>query len=188
MALKRRLKMQYGQFYQIEGSKREGSKILNFVFLHKALSVDCFSRGAMQYMYVKDGVATTTDGRRLHQIKKVDLPNGFYEFKKSSSPLRFSWFVEVKDNVGEYPDIERVIPTGDCFETKYMGDTTIPYGGGRNILRFLYSLPEKTGINMQYLIDLGSSQTYNVKWYGKMKAIVFENERRKALIMPFQLE
>ncbi len=185
-------KLEYGKFYEIPKHSVLAEELM---FLQRAVSDD-FTRYFMQFIQVEESFkAIATDGRRLHIVKRLNkafdeaygMTPGKYIVKKSSG--KEIWVVEVKGDTGQFPDYERVIPSGDV---DYTSDC---YGFGKttmsNVVDLFYSFPEPTKIRIEYLMDIGSHH-YQVKWRKanektRFNAIVFESDTRLAVIMPMDM-
>src|SRR5690606_23936114 len=65
-------------------------------------------REYLQFIHVKDGVASASDGRRLHQVR-VGAPDGYYCPRTFTLVHPLGW--------QNYPDVSRVIPDTETMES-----------------------------------------------------------------------
>lgn len=65
-------------------------------------------REYLQFIYVRAGVATATDGHRLHQVQ-IDAPDGYYCPRTFDRVHALDW--------AHYPDVARVIPDTKTMES-----------------------------------------------------------------------
>ena len=75
-------------------------------FVSAAVSKDTI-RPVLQYIYVENGVATATDGFRLHEVTGVDLDDGYYSVIKRS---KSSVLLQPVESGKEYPATQGIRP------------------------------------------------------------------------------
>jgi len=136
--------------------------------------------------------AVAVDGKRMHIVDPLaietdeGLKEGRWRFLKYKPKLRTAWMAEIPHPSYEFVNYKKAIPTIEpsFIEDFELGFTGEYYGGElARVLHFLNSFPEPTVINPYFLADLGFG-TWTVSWYERNKAVVFEKEEYKAIIMP----
>ena len=190
--------MIYGTF--VEACGRFGRQIH---FLSRALGHDktlpVHHHITVEPSEKEDGkfTAFASDGRRLHVVDPLDCPDGIgvepgeWRFLRSKPEKEKAWIAKI--NTGcDNPiplNYRKVIPSGKpVFETGYRPVVT----EGRllkerlgDFVKFIIGFPEPTIIDPDYFAFLDMRvEFWEVSWYGKHKAVVFESGCLKAVIMP----
>lgn len=99
----------------------------------------------LNYVYVHDGIATGTDGHRLHRAK-VDLPNGYY-CPKTLLP------VQVDQKYVSADSIQRVMQiSGSQRESMAVKDSKVVTIGGKKPFK-AYELANQFAYNAVYVDD-----------------------------------
>jgi hypothetical protein len=187
--------MKYGQFVEAAG---EFARQINF--LAKAVSDDDSDRLFTKYINIEPSekepgrlLGVSSDGKRLHRVDPLSCPNDIGVQEGAWHVLRSGegkpWIVELKGDVGTFPNWKNVIPKDKpVFEGAFKG---IPVdnrnmdgyvlGGLVDLFR---SFPEPTLLNLNYLYDLGTDDEWDIEWHNKNKALVFYSGVMTAVIMP----
>lgn len=101
------LAMIYGHFFM--PGKAPAKKATTCPWTWLALAIDPKDiREYLQFIHVRDGVASATDGHRLHQVR-VDAPDGHYCPRTFTLVHPLGW--------QNYPDVARVIPDRKTMES-----------------------------------------------------------------------
>jgi hypothetical protein len=136
----------------------------------------------------------STDGRRLHIVDPLSSPDDIGLEAGNWRPLKrggkCSWIARIKDDMGQFPNYRKVIPTEKPLHTFYL--PRLPRGNNNQnympyLVRFFREFPEATAINMNYLNALDCDCAWKVKWYGTKKAVLFESGGYAAVIMPMDM-
>jgi hypothetical protein len=185
----------YGNFVEATGKLAEQ---LNFV--SKALGNDA-ERPVLHNILIEklepngnEFMAIATDGMRMHIVSPLTigtnkgLKKGFGVFCNLHLCPGIAWLAKISKPNFEIVKYMKAIPTGkpnfkEVFELGFTGKLL---GQGKELwkaISFVNSFPEPAVINPQLLADLDYGE-WAVSWYGKNKAVVFEKDNYKAIIMP----
>lgn len=101
------LAMVYGHFFMPGKAPAKKASTDPWAWLALAINPKDI-REYLQFIHVKDGVASATDGHRLHQVR-VDSPDGHYCPRTFALVHPLGWH--------NFPDVARVIPDTETMES-----------------------------------------------------------------------
>jgi hypothetical protein len=173
-------------------------------FLSKCVSDDD-TRPFMQFIFVepsdkKEGLfkGVATDGRRLHVVDPLAIPDGFGfvpgNWKVLKASPTSSWIAKIIpiDDGRPFPAYRNVIPKDDpVFKTSFIGCALTGHGKFNHLsdmIKFIREFPEPTVFNLDFLMDLGNTLVWDVGWYSGMKAASFTSGDYMSVIMPMQYD
>ena len=151
------------------------------------------TRKNLNFLEVKAGRCTCTDGVRLHtmQMNPDSLPldqiptDGLWEVVKTDKKT-----IVLRESAEgcQYPDWERTIPTliAEREAEISMGGEANPKG---NLFRNVYRiLDESETMNFNFVNDMFlDGDSWTVKFYEVHAPIAFENGNKKGVIMPMRI-
>lgn len=150
------------------------------------------NRPALQHVCVRKDDAVCTDGSRLHIVKDTfGLAPGLYTFMHTKDNGKVvekfgkteMWLTEDTSNL-QFPDVDLVLSNAveDKLTSKkgyVSGDTDVAYAV------LIRAMVKKNTMNFYYFENLMFAEVEFDVWVGaEGKAIYFENEIYRALIMP----
>lgn len=170
--------MKYGKLIEIKKSYYAET----VTFVCKGVSND-ETRYFMNFVYCEENKLIVTDGKRLHILELEENPfefqdKTFYRVLKATKGA--VWLVEVDEPVGQFPNWKRIVLKGSNYETiefvnsQRMESSTLS----------LATLYRHAAINIRYLKDLVLDHVWEVRIFGKNKALMFISDNMTAVIMP----
>ena len=175
--------MKYGKFIEVKGTQAR-----DFQFIVKGISDD-ETRYFMNFAYCEDNKLISTDGRRLHILDLQDNPLGFENkklYRALKSTTTIVWFVEITEDVGQFPNYKRVDPELRDYKTIDYYSAGKLHESSAQLSKLLRAIPEKLYINLRFLYDLPKNVIWNVRIFQTTKALVFISGSMKAVIMPME--
>jgi hypothetical protein len=169
-----------GRVHKYKGIR--SNVVKDFYFLSKALSKDDFRQFLTVAKVCGDWIHAT-DGRRIHSIKNfLKLPDQriLYILESTKTKLMFIESKHMPSNT-EFPNIDSRIYSQRPKNILFTIDAA-----ARNLALNVYKLNHDFDIvsNIKYVTDLCSAdERFSVYCEGSDRAVYFENEQKKAVIM-----
>ena len=183
--------MKYGKFVELTNLSSE------LMFVAKAIG-DEEERPQLKYIHIEPSrkseglLGIATDGRRIHMVDPIDpkivehfeLNTGFWRVvKKTLNCLQLARLDDSETAKLTFPNWDKVVPSDDAeFITTFQGFSR--YKNHWNLSKLIRGFPEHTPMSLRYLRALGTTFTWDVRWYANNKAVKFTAGNYTAVIMP----
>lgn len=138
-------------------------------------------------MYVdENGVASCTDGKRLHCAKETGLETGFYSVVKiTKSEIILNKF---ETDIGTFPNIKQVIPDdASVVKTIEVSGRNLKLNGNAwGITDIIRAMDERNTVAINFVNDIlgDDNELFKVKIFAMGVPVKFESGNKTAVIMP----